>query len=141
MLSRSEFFLKAALGAGGFAAASLARPAAAGAVEYQLREVVSRPYDLETPLEYFRSYITPTPAFFLRSHFGPPRQVPRVDQYRLQIAGELDRPLTLSLADIRRMPKTTFAAYVQCAGNGRSFYRPRPAGGQWKWGAVGNATW
>ena len=28
---------------------------------------------------------------------------------------------------------------IQCAGNGRAFYRPRPAGAQWHWGAVGNA--
>lgn len=134
-ISRSGFLAQGAL-----AAAALA-PLRAGAADYQLREVVSRPYDLETPLEYFRSYITPTPAFFIRSHFGAPRNAPAPGAYRLQVGGEVDRPLALSLADLKKMPKTTVTAYMQCAGNGRSFYRPRPAGGQWKWGAVGNATW
>lgn len=139
MLSRSEFFLKTA--AASLAGAALVPALPAHAAEYQLREVISRPYDLETPLIYFRSYITPTPAFFIRSHFGVPRTPPATGAYRLQIDGDVEHPLALSLADLKRMPKTTVTAYLQCAGNGRSFYRPRPAGGQWKWGAVGNATW
>src|ERR1700690_649145 len=98
MLSRSEFFLKSAAAAGPFGTGALLRPGATGAADYQLREVISRPYDLETPLLYFRSYITPTPAFFVRSHFGTPRAVPASDQYRLQVGGEVDHPLNLSLA-------------------------------------------
>ncbi|HEX9742469.1 MAG TPA: hypothetical protein VGA17_06730, partial [Nitrospiraceae bacterium] len=33
---------------------------------------VSRPYDAETPVEAFASWITPNDRFFVRSHFGPP---------------------------------------------------------------------
>lgn len=33
---------------------------------------VTRPYDAETPVREFTSYLTPNHRFFVRSHFGPP---------------------------------------------------------------------
>jgi sulfite oxidase len=35
----------------------------------------------------------------------------------------------------------TLPAVVQCAGNGRAFFRPKVPGAQWEKGAVGNAKW
>ena len=66
------------LAAGGAALGALALPRAGSAASprYELREIVARPNDLETPLQYFRSFLTPTPAFFVRSHFGPPVEWP-----------------------------------------------------------------
>jgi len=130
-LSRSLFVT----GAG---AALAGLPLWASAAEFELRELVDRPYDLETPLRYLRSYVTPTPAFFVRSHFGPPPDWPPSD-YALRIEGEVDHPLSLRVADLRAMPSRSVTCVIQCAGNGRSFYRPRPAGAQWRWGGVGNA--
>jgi len=137
-ISRSRFL--SATGAAALAAAPGAAALGKGP-EYQLREVVSRPFDLETQLKDLRPYITPTAALFVRSHFGPPPDLPAPGNYRLKIEGEVDRPLSLSLQDLRAMPRATVVALLQCAGNGRAFYRPRPAGAQWHWGAVGNARW
>ncbi len=39
------------------------------------------------------------------------------------------------------MPSATFAAVMECAGNGRVFYEPVREGLQWQNGAIGNAAW
>ena len=33
---------------------------------------VTRPFDAETPVRDFASFLTPNHRFFVRSHFGPP---------------------------------------------------------------------
>ena len=103
---------------------------------------VSRPYDAETPVEAFASWITPNDRFFVRSHFGPPPsdQIDPVS-WRLRVAGLADRSLSLSLSDLARLEEVSVTAVVQCSGNGRAFHRPRAGGVQWKNGAVGNARW
>lgn len=103
---------------------------------------VSRPYDAETPVEAFTSWITPNDQFFVRSHFGPPPS-DRIDPaaWRLRVAGLADRPLSLSLSDLTRFEQVSVTAVVQCSGNGRAFHQPRTGGIQWRKGAVGNARW
>ncbi|HYM37295.1 MAG TPA: molybdopterin-dependent oxidoreductase, partial [Nitrospiraceae bacterium] len=103
---------------------------------------VSRPYDAETPVEAFASWITPNDRFFVRSHFGPPPS-DRIDpaRWRLSIKGLADRALSLSLSDLSRFEEVSVTAVVQCSGNGRAFHRPRASGVQWRKGAVGNASW
>lgn len=108
----------------------------------QLRTRVSRPYDAETQVSAFREWITPAKSFFVRSHFGPP-PAEAVDptHWRLTVAGLVDRPLTLSLADLKQFEEVTITAVLQCSGNGRAFHHPRVPGVQWERGAVGNAQW
>jgi len=53
----------------------------------------------------------------------------------------VDKPLSLSLADLKRMPKTEIVAVNQCSGNSRGFSAPRVAGGQAGHGLMGNARW
>lgn len=103
---------------------------------------VSRPYDAETPVEAFASWITPNDRFFVRSHFGPPPS-DRIDPaaWRLSIKGLVARELSLSFSDLARYEEVSVTAVVQCSGNGRAFHRPRAGGVQWKNGAVGNARW
>ncbi len=132
--SRSRFLA----GASALAGAAVPLRVAAAPQRYELRELVARPYDLETPLQYFRSFITPTEAFFVRSHFGPPADWPPA-AFALEIKGLVQKPVSLTLADLRALPSHSVTCVIQCAGNGRAFYRPRPAGAQWHWGAVGNA--
>ena len=136
--SRSRFLAGSAAAA---ASASVPRRAAARGEDYELREVVSRPLDLETQIKDLRQYLTPNDAFSVSSHFGAPSDMPSPDQYRLKIEGEVDKPLSLSLRDLRAMPQRKVVAVIQCAGNGRAFFRPQVAGPQWQWGAVGNARW
>src|SRR6187431_2276934 len=77
------------------------------------------PEDLETPVEYFDSWITPNDAFFVRQHL--PR--PKVDlvAWRLAINGLCSSPLSLSLDDMKKMPQVKVAATLECAGNGRGY--------------------
>ncbi|MBI3679568.1 MAG: sulfite oxidase [Acidobacteria bacterium] len=97
------------------------------------------PEDLETPVEYFDTWITPNASFFVRQHL--PR--PKVDagSYRLEVAGMAASPLKLSLDEMRKLPQYKVPATLECAGNGRSNFRPRMPGLQWKKGAIGNAVW
>jgi DMSO/TMAO reductase YedYZ molybdopterin-dependent catalytic subunit len=97
------------------------------------------PEDLETPLRYFDSYLTPVDAFFVRQHIPRPAIDPAA--YRLAINGMVSKPLQLTLESLRRLPQFTVTATLECTGNGRAFYSPRVPGIQWSRGAVGNAEW
>jgi DMSO/TMAO reductase YedYZ molybdopterin-dependent catalytic subunit len=68
---------------------------------------------------------------------------PEIDpaQYVLRVDGEVENPLTLRLDDLRRLEQVTQTITLECAGNGRSFHRPRASGIQWEHGAVGTAVW
>lgn len=58
--------------------------------------------------------ITPQRDLFLLAHLG----IPRIDlsSWQLAIGGLVERPCTLSLAEIHRLPKQTIASFHQCAG-------------------------
>ncbi len=103
---------------------------------------VTRPFDAETPVREFASFLTPTDRFFVRSHFGPPapEQISEAN-WQLRLDGLVERALTLRLQDLRRMEAVTITAVLQCSGNGRAFHRPKTPGVQWERGAVGNARW
>jgi sulfite oxidase len=96
------------------------------------------PQNLATPLEYFDRLITPTPVFFVRSHFGPPA----LDRTRkTTIDGMVKTPLTLSVDELKKsFPEVTVTAVLQCSGNGRALHRPPVPGLQWTHGAMGQAT-
>jgi DMSO/TMAO reductase YedYZ molybdopterin-dependent catalytic subunit len=98
-----------------------------------------RPEDLETPSNYFDTWLTPIDAFFVRQHL--PR--PQVDlaTYTLRVDGLVAKPLQMTLDDLRKLPQHTVPATLECAGNGRSFFRPRVPGIQWGRGSIGNAEW
>lgn len=102
----------------------------------------ARPALLETPFEVFdRGVFTPNDRFFVRWHWaGIPGQVD-LATYRLAVRGHVERPLSLSMADILALPRTELAAVNQCSGNSRGLFQPRVAGGQWGNGAMGNAKW
>jgi DMSO/TMAO reductase YedYZ molybdopterin-dependent catalytic subunit len=99
-----------------------------------------RPEDLETPLRYFETWVTPVDAFYVRQHLPRPAPIEPM-AYRLAVNGMVSRPLTLTLADLERLPQQTIPATLECAGNGRAFFRPQVPGIQWGRGAVGNVEW
>jgi DMSO/TMAO reductase YedYZ molybdopterin-dependent catalytic subunit len=98
-----------------------------------------RPQDLETPAFLLDTWITPNDLFYVRSHFYTPTIDPAA--FSLVIDGEVEKPLTMTLADLRRAPSTTVVVTLECAGNGRAFFDPPIAGVQWEKGAVGTARW
>ena len=94
--------------------------------------------DLEMPPEYANAWITPVEHFFVRNHMFEPTSVkPR--EWRLTVSGEVENPLTLSLADLSRLEQHSIVNTLECAGNGRAFHNPKAPGIQWQHGAVGTA--
>jgi sulfite dehydrogenase len=104
--------------------------------------MTSRPPQLETPFSVFNDgVITPNDAFFVRYHLaGIPLEIDP-DTFTVEVKGKVDKPLKLSLAELKRMPSVEIVAVNQCSGNSRGFFEPRVAGGQLGNGAMGNARW
>ena len=104
--------------------------------------LTSRPPQLEMPPRYFNDLITPNDALFVRWHLS---QIPLevdLDSWRLNVSGHVGNELSLSMEDLQnKFEKVSFTAVIECSGNGRSLFDPRVAGGQWRNGAMGNATW
>jgi sulfane dehydrogenase subunit SoxC len=78
-----------------------------------------------TPLQDLTGPITPSDLHFERHHAG----IPVIDpaKHRLMIHGLVDRPITLSLDDLKRFPQVTRTYFIECSGNGRNAFRaPKP---------------
>ena len=120
-----------------FTAASLGM--AADTAKRGGRVLSTRPQDYEMGLDGFLEYLTPIDRFYVRSH----HYTPTVDaaKFQLDVAGTVAKPLTLSLDELKKMPKAELVSVCECAGNGRSLYEPTVPGLQWEHGAVGNARW
>jgi DMSO/TMAO reductase YedYZ molybdopterin-dependent catalytic subunit len=98
----------------------------------------SRFVDLETPAEYFDTWLTPVPHFFVRNHMHEPSEL-NAESWRLTVGGEVEKPLTLTLTDLKKLESRSVVNTLECAGNGRSLHRPQVPGIQWGKGAVGTA--
>jgi sulfite oxidase len=147
MRSRRQFVKDAslALGAGVFAPGVLlakSKAPAAGAIAIAgedgmiVRSV--RFLDLEMPPEFANTWLTPVPHFFVRNHMFEPAAI-KPAEWKLSVGGEVDKPLTLSLADLNQLEQHSVVNTLECAGNGRAFQNPKVPGIQWQRGAVGNA--
>ena len=97
------------------------------------------PENLESDFGALSEFITPTEQHYVRSHFA----VPQVDiaAWTLQVRGAVGQPLTLTLEQLRALPKVSKVVTLECAGNGRVFLNPAVGGVQWERGAVSTAEW
>ena len=105
--------------------------------------LTTRPPQLETPFSVFNEQIlTPNDAFFVRYHWsGLPLEMD-MQQYRLQIEGQVTTPLSLTLEQLKSLASPVeLIAVNQCSGNSRGHFVPRANGGQLSNGAMGNARW
>src|SRR5262249_8812941 len=59
-------------------------------------------YDLETPVEYFNTWLTPVPHFFVRNHMHEPSEL-AAENWRLTVGGEVENTLTLNLNDLSKI--------------------------------------
>lgn len=101
----------------------------------------------ETRFETFADtgYTTPAARFFVRNH----TTTPRIDaaSWKLNIWGDglTGRAREFTLADLRRFKPVTRTAFVECAGNARSFFATQQgragSGTPWTTGAIGVAHW
>ncbi len=94
--------------------------------------------DLESPVKYFNTWLTPVPHFFVRNHMHEPSEFD-ADNWRLSVGGEVEKPVTISLAELSKFEVHSVVNTLECAGNGRGLERPQVPGIQWGKGAVGTA--
>jgi len=89
------------------------------------------------PLEALRWPVTPVGLHYLLTHYD----VPVVDpgSWRLAVHGE--RELELSLDELRTRPAAELTVTMECAGNGRARFDPRPVSQPWLNEAIGTARW
>jgi DMSO/TMAO reductase YedYZ molybdopterin-dependent catalytic subunit len=73
--------------------------------------------------------ITPAGKFFTTQHHGHPEL--DVAAYRLRISGLVDKPLALSLADLRALPSRELVFGFECSGN-RGPLNGLSSNGRWK---------
>src|SRR5262245_56817884 len=100
-----------------------------------------RPPNYETPIEYFRTAITPNDAFFVRYHLS---NIPEVDvrTWKIVVGGEgANGQAEFTLDDLKRLPATELVAVNLCSGNRRGLFQPHVPGVQWSNGAMGCARW
>jgi DMSO/TMAO reductase YedYZ molybdopterin-dependent catalytic subunit len=122
------------------ALATLGDPATQSEPSHPEMLVYSRKFlTMEMPMALLTSWITPVSSFFVRNNMIMPASVD-VSKWELRIAGEVQKPLTLSFGDLAALMKTKVTNTLECAGNGRAFYDPRLGGVQWRKGAVGNGV-
>ena len=91
------------------------------------------------PLEALRWPITPVGLHYLLVHYDVLLVDPAT--WRLEVGGAVERPLSLSLDELRALPPVEIAATMECAGNGRALLEPRPLSQPWLLEAVGTARW
>ena len=89
------------------------------------------------PLEALRWPVTPVGLHYLLIHYDVPDVEPQ--SWRLTIRGE--RELELSLDELRARPAAEHTVTMECAGNGRARFDPRPVSQPWLNEAIGTARW
>jgi DMSO/TMAO reductase YedYZ molybdopterin-dependent catalytic subunit len=106
-----------------------------------LIKLTYRPPNYETPIEHFRTAITPNDAFFVRYHLPI---IPQVDAktWKVLIGGEgADGQAEITLSDLKNMQAHEVVAVNQCSGNRRGLFQPHVTGVEWGYGAMGCARW
>jgi len=81
------------------------RPGSHGLVPIDTKPVVA-----ETPLTALRSWLTPTPLFYVRNHFD----IPEIDAsaWSLSIGGAVSDPVEISYSELVRLPGKTVPAMM-----------------------------
>ncbi len=69
-----------------------------------------------TPLQDLDGFITPSDLHYERHHSGIPSIDP--DKYTLRVEGLVDRPMTFTLQELKKLPTQTEIRYMECGGNG-----------------------
>jgi DMSO/TMAO reductase YedYZ molybdopterin-dependent catalytic subunit len=96
--------------------------------------VKAAPFNAEAPLAALDDPVTRIEDFYVRTNLGVPDIDPVV--WRLVVDGLVERPLSLSLADLQAMPTRTVTCTIECAGNNRTRLEPITEGEPWGPGAI-----
>ena len=93
-----------------------------------------------TPLQDSVGILTPSSLHYERHHGG----IPDIDpaKHRLVIHGMVDRPLSLGVAEIRRLPSVSRILFLECGGNsGAEWSAPGAADVQRSHGLLSGSEW
>ena len=92
-----------------------------------------------TPLHDSVGGVTPSALHYERHHSG----VPTIDpaRHRLVIHGMVDRPLSVTMTDIRRLPSVTRLLVLECGGNSAGEWAASGADVQRSYGLVSGSEW
>ena len=100
-----------------------------------------KPMNAETPAHLLDDDITPAKYHFIRNHSTVPTDL-NPDTWTLTIDGEVENPLKLTIAELKKQfAQVSAQVVIECGGNGRAFFSPQVKGNQWTVGAVGCAKW
>src|SRR5438105_4834673 len=107
------------------------------AVSLEELQLAARNHGL--PLEALRYDVTPVGLHYLLIHYD----IPAVDAaaWRLEISGHVERPLSLTLAELQAREQAELVATMECAGNGRARIDPHVVSQPWLQEAVGTGRW
>lgn len=103
-----------------------------------------RPLILESSQDLLDDEVTPTEKMFVRNNgIVPPIAYSKdIKDWRLKIDGEVERPYSFSMDDLKSKFKAyTYQLVLECGGNGRAGFLPRTEGAQWTYGGVGCPLW
>ncbi len=108
----------------------------------RLTVIGARPLVAETPESLLDDDTTPTARFFVRNNGLLPARTRQAERWTVTIEGEVEQPLTLTLAELKKnFAPVTSRLLLECGGNGRSFFSPRAKGVQWTHGGAGCPEW
>ena len=130
----------------------LAKPEAGATNSHDHREILRRGARMTvdhityyTPLQDYMGIITPAHLHFVQQHSS---HFPDIDpqQHRLTIHGMVDRPLSFSMEDLKRLPSVTRIHFLECQGNSSAMIHGQgnpnmgpPA--QFVWGMTSCSEW
>src|SRR5215469_6439594 len=81
-----------------------------------LTDEEGRTVRIRTPVMDLEGLITPTHLHYTVQHFAVPPVVPAAE-WRLQVGGEVKRPLTLDFARLRQYPARSVRTVMECSGS------------------------
>ena len=108
--------------------------------DFMREEVVLANRNHGVLLEALRHDVTPTGLHYLLNHFDVP-YVADAASWRLDIGGNVTKPLSLSVPQLKSLPQRTLRVTLECAGNGRGQVKPRWPSMPWMAEAVGTSEW
>jgi sulfane dehydrogenase subunit SoxC len=93
-----------------------------------------------TPIHESKGIITPNGLFFSRAHGGVAHVNP--NEFRLMIHGLVEKPIVLTLAQLKRYPSVTRTHFIECPANGGQEWRgPQFNSLQFAKGFMASAEW
>ncbi|MGI8486028.1 MAG: molybdopterin-dependent oxidoreductase, partial [Thermomicrobiales bacterium] len=97
-------------------------------------------FNIGTPTDLMKGLDIPNNLFFVRTH-GPSMTLDDPSKYVMQVVGHVDKPLKLTLDDLKGMTQRTFSAFLECSGDSRVSFQPPATGNPWGNNAISNAEW